>query len=73
MSKMFWLSRVTLLIKAAQYSVDEVSSKDLTKSSIEGYFRQEIESEYGGIKQRWLLVESQKRKESAIIKLSEKI
>ena len=73
MSKIKWLSRVPLSIKSAQELVNNVSAQDLTHSKIEGYSWQEVESNYGGIKQRWLLVESQKRKESDKIKLSEKI
>ena len=53
--------------------VNKVSAKDLKKSKIEGYSWKEVESQYGGVKQRWLVVESQKRKESDKIKLSEKI
>jgi transposase len=73
MSEIFWLSRVPLSIKAAQDLVNEIPSKDLIKSSLEGYSWKEIVLEYGGIKQRWLLVESEKRKKSDITKLLEKI
>jgi len=73
MSEIKWLSRVPLSIKSAQELVNNVSAQDLTHSKIEGYSWQEVESNYGGIEQRWLLVESQKSQESDKIKLSEKI
>ncbi|NES22450.1 MAG: IS1634 family transposase, partial [Symploca sp. SIO3E6] len=64
MSESKWLSRVPLSLKTAQKLVDSVDSKESNKSSIKGYSWKEVESNYGGIKQRWLVVESQKRKES---------
>lgn len=73
MSDIKWLSRVPLSIKVAKELINKVSAKDLEKSTIEGYSWQEVESNYGGIKQRWLLVESQKRQASDQIKLLEKI
>ncbi len=73
MWSMKWLSRVPLSIKEAKDLVNKVSAKELKKSKLEGYSWQEVESEYGGVKQRWLVVESQKRKESDKIKLSSKI
>ena len=73
MSSSLWLSRVPLSLKQAKELVNSVSEKDLKKSTIEGYSWLEVESHYGGIKQRWLLVESQKRKESDKRKLLSKI
>jgi transposase len=73
MKEMHWLSRVPLSIKAAQELVDSISEKELTASKIPGYFWQETSSNYGGIEQRWLLVESQARKESDLKKLAKKI
>ena len=73
MSEIIWLSRVPLSLKQAKELVNSVSEKALKKSTIEGYSWQEVESNYGGIKQRWLLVESQKRKESDKRKLLSKI
>ena len=73
MSGTKWLSRVPLSLKEAKYLVNNIDSKELNKSQIEGYFWKEFEREYGGIRQRWLLVESHKREESDQDKLSEKI
>jgi transposase len=73
MEEMRWLSRVPLSIKTAQELVDSISKKELTASKIPGYSWREISSNYGGIEQRWLLVESQARKESDLKKLDKKI
>ncbi len=73
MSSIKWLSRVPLSLKKAKELVDNVLEKKLNQSSIEGYSWKEQVITYGEIKQRWLLVESQKRKESDLKKLSERI
>lgn len=73
MSETKWLSRVPLSIKEAKEWVNNLSRKELKKSKIKGYSWQEVESHYAGIQQRWLVVESQQRKESDLRKLSQKI
>ena len=73
MKEMRWLSRVPLSIKEAQELVDSISEKELTDSEIPGYSWRETSSNYGGIEQRWLLVESQARQESDLKKLEKKI
>ncbi len=73
MREMRWLSRVPFSIKEAQELVDSISEKELTDSEIPGYSWRETISNYGGIEQRWLLVESQARQESDLKKLEKKI
>ena len=73
MSSMKWLSRVPLSLSKAKELVNNVLEEELSVSSIEGYSYQEKIITYADIKQRWLLIESQKRKESDLKKLSEKI
>lgn len=73
MSSIKWLSRVPLSLGKAKELVNNVLEKELTQSSIEGYSWKEQVITYGEIKQRWLLVESQKRKESDLKKLSERM
>ena len=68
-----WLSRVPLSIKKAKTLVSELSSVDFTQGSLEGYSYYEVSNNYGGIEQRWLVVESQKRKVSDKTKLRPKI
>ncbi len=73
MSSIQWLSRVPLSLGKAKELVNNVLEKELTQSSVDGYLWKEEVITYAEIKQRWLLVESQKRKESDLKKLSERI
>ena len=68
-----WLTRVPLSIKEAKKLVNEVSSSELSKSELSGYSFVEKTSNYGGIPQRWLLVESEARAESDKKSLEKKI
>ena len=73
MKEMSWVTRVPLSIKEAKEIVSNLSFDEFTKSQKEGYFWKEIESNYGEIKQRWLVVESQARKKSDLKKIEQKI
>jgi transposase len=73
MSGIEWLSRVPLSIKEAKNLVSELSSSDLTNSELSGYSWYEVSSNYGGVEQRWLVVESEKRSKSDLEKLEQKI
>ena len=73
MSSIKWLSRVPLSLGKAKELVDNVLEQELTQSSIKGYSWKEELITYADIQQRWLLLESQKRKESDLKKLSERI
>ena len=66
-----WLTRVPLSIKAAATLVDEMV--ELTPSVIKGYSFKELRSEYAGIEQRWILVESEQRRNSDLKQLAKKI
>lgn len=67
------MSRVPLTIKAATELVKSVDSNQLTVSQIQGYDYRESRKTYAAVEQRWLLVESQKRQDSDLKKLSKKI
>jgi len=58
-----WLSRVPLTIKEAKKLVSETKESAFTPTNIEGYRSCSITTNYGNIPQRWLLVESQNRRE----------
>ncbi len=73
MAGMEWLSRVPLSIKEAKSLVSELSSSDFTTSELSGYSWYEGTSNYGGVEQRWLVVESHHRQESDLEKLEKKI
>ena len=71
MTGLRWLTRVPLSIKAAATLVDEVV--ELTPSTVKGYRLKESRSEYAGIEQRWILVESEQRRKSDLQQLAKKI
>ena len=62
-----------LKIKAAQNLVIEVDSDAFTPSKQAGYSYLEVPKTYGGIKQRWLVIESEERRESDLKQLEKKI
>jgi transposase len=68
-----WLCRVPLTIKEAKELVSTISEEQLVNSEIEGYKLAVHKSHYGGIEQRWLVVESQSRREADQDKLQQKL
>ena len=68
-----WLSRVPFKVKVAKDLVKSVDNKDLTKSQINGYSYLELLKTYAAVKQRWLLVESEQRRDSDLKKLETNI
>ena len=68
-----WITRVPLSIKAAQFYVREIPESEFIKTDREGYKAVEKESNYAGIKQKWIIIESQARKKSDLKQLSKKI
>ena len=73
MKDISWISRVPLSIKEAKNLVTKLAREEFKTSKIPGYLYQEVESNYGGIKQRWLVVESESRKKSDIRKIEQKL
>ena len=68
-----WITRVPLSIKAAQFYVRETPDSEFIKTDREGYKAVEKESNYAGIKQKWIIIESAARKQSDLKQLSKKI
>ncbi|OBQ32246.1 MAG: transposase, partial [Anabaena sp. MDT14b] len=73
MSNMKWITRVPLSIKKAKNLVKAFINNDLKAYKIKGYSYLEEKVSYGGIEQRWLLVESAERKKADLNKLDKKI
>jgi len=71
MTGLKWLTRVPLSIKAASQFVETTTG--LQSSKLRGYATVELMSEYGGVRQRWILVESQERRKSDNKKLDKKL
>ncbi|MCC5614190.1 IS1634 family transposase [Nostoc sp. CHAB 5836] len=68
-----WLSRVPMTIGLAKELVSTLLSTNFISSSLTGYYYSVVKSNYGGIEQRWLVVESTERKESDLRKLEKRI
>ncbi|MBF2017354.1 MAG: IS1634 family transposase [Rivularia sp. T60_A2020_040] len=76
-----WISRVPMTIKRAKelvqlVNIEEISLEERQRRAalnLDGYTWKEEIVNYGGIKQIWLIVESQKRRESDLEKLDKKL
>ena len=73
MSELRWLCRVPLSIKLAQSIISTLPESKFIDSQLPGYKFTSKTVNYAGIEQRWLVVQSQDRRESDLRKLSQKI
>lgn len=72
MKELSWITRVPFTIKRTQEIVKK-EEEEWEESEKKGYKYREKRINYHGIEQRWLIVESEKRKESDLLKLREKV
>ncbi len=68
-----WISRVPLSIKQAKHLVQTLSNDEFFQSQIPGYTIAELTSNYGEIEQRWLVVESQARRQTDLKQLNKQL
>jgi transposase len=73
MSDLQWLCRVPLSIKASKSLISTIPESEFIDSTIPGYKLVSKTENYAGIEQRWLVVQSQERRESDLRKLTQKI
>lgn len=73
LSGMKWLCRVPLTIGIAKDKGSKLLSTDFIASCLPGYYYCSRTVDYGGIEQRWLIVESSERKNSDLRKLEKRI
>jgi transposase len=73
MSDLQWLCRVPLSIKVAKSLISTIPESEFIDSTIPGYKLGSKTENYAGIEQRWLVVQSQERRESDLRKLTQKI
>ncbi|HLP90259.1 MAG TPA: IS1634 family transposase [Nostocaceae cyanobacterium] len=73
MSDLRWLCRVPLSIKTAKSLISTIPESEFIDSTIPGYKLASKTENYAGIEQRWLVVQSQERRESDLRKLTQKI
>jgi transposase len=70
---MKWITRVPLSIKEAQNKICAVEDSAWEENQIKGYKIAALSSEYANIKQRWLVIESEIRKQAALKKITEQV
>lgn len=65
-----WLTRVPLTVKAATELVTQLSMQALEPAGLAGYRMATVGNTYGGVRQRWLVVESEARKQADLKQLA---
>lgn len=68
-----YISRVPATIERARKLLTQTPSAELSESSREGYRLAEVAAEYGGLEQRWIIVESESRAERELAQLHKRI
>jgi transposase len=65
MSDLKWLTRVPLTLAEAKRVLSQIGEDAFEESALSGYRIAEVGSTYAGIPQRWLIVESEARRQAA--------
>ena len=73
MAGMKWITRVPLSIKEAQDKICNIEDRDWEYPQIKGYKIAAKASEYADIQQRWLVIESEIRKQADIKKIVKQV
>jgi len=71
MAGLNWLTRVPLTLKEAEQSIEQ--AHDFQPSELKGYSIAPASSDYGGVKQRWFIIESEKRRTSDLEQLEKQL
>lgn len=69
LSSLQWLTRVPLTLKMASELVSHVPAAAFVDTGLKGYRIATVCCDYGGVQQRWFVVESQERQQSDLKKL----
>lgn len=73
MQSLRWLSRVPATLTAAQMLLEEIRDEAFVESIVTGYRIAECCSDYGGVEQRWLVIESKVRQEADTKQLEKRL
>lgn len=73
LKRLRWGARVPVTLTAAKQLLDNIHSCAFVSSSLPGYRIASCCSSYGGIQQRWIVVESQARKEADLAQLEKRL
>ena len=68
----YWLCSVPKTIREVQDAVSQLASEQFITTDLEGYRLTSLESEYGGVKQRWIVVDSEQKKALDLKQLTKK-
>jgi len=68
-----WLTRVPLTLSQAEALVSQLSESAFVSTRLDGYRIASVCSQYGGICQRWVVVESRERQQSDLRKLEKTV
>jgi len=64
-----WISRVPLTVAEAKHLINELDAQQFVATGMPGYRIVEQDSLYGGVPQKWVIVESEARKQADIKQL----
>lgn len=73
LSGLQWLTRVPLTLKSAVEVVSQLPAAALQPTGLVGYDIGTVCTDYGGVPQRWFVVESQARKQADLQKLEQRL
>ena len=73
LSRLRWLCRVPRTLKEAKRVLEEIPKEAFSPSTVEGYYLAEVSSEYGEVKQRWVVVESEALKKAQDERLEKRL
>ncbi len=73
MSDLKWLTRVPLTLAEAKRVLSEIEEDAFEESTLSGYRIAQVGSNYAGIPQRWLIVQSEARREAASEQLDRRL
>ena len=73
LSGLQWLTRVPLTLKSAVEVVSQLPATALQPTGLVGYDIGTVCTDYGGVPQRWFVVESQARKQADLQKLEQRL
>lgn len=73
MKHLRWVSRVPATLAAAKLLLENILSDAFVDSALPGYRIASNCSDYGGVQQRWLVVESQARKQADLRQLEKRL
>ncbi|NEQ21441.1 MAG: IS1634 family transposase [Microcoleus sp. SIO2G3] len=68
-----WICRVPATLSQAKQLLQAEAELDWVASSLEGYHIAQQRSDYGGVEQRWLVVESEVRKQADLKQLEKRL